>query len=130
MKLSQNDSSLVETLRNLLNDENSLNVVTPSGSISTAGLVSTQGNCISSFEKSAEVSEEELQSPVTSRRLKVYFCSDTVFNLGKKALTESEVEILERGLGFLATPSLTNKENLRRTNWKQIERGIVFISAT
>ena len=103
--------------------------MTPSGSISTAGLVSTQGNCTSSFEKSAEVSEEELQSPVTSTRLKGYFCSDTVFNLGKKVLTESENEILERGLGFLPTPSFTNKENLRRTNWKQIEMGIVFISA-
>ena len=112
-----------------MNDENSLNVVTPSGSISTAGLVSTQVNCTSSFEKSAEVSEEELQSPVTSRRLKGYFCSDAVFNLGKKVLTESQIEILERGLGFLPTPSLTNRENLRRTNWKQIERGIVFISA-
>ena len=40
IKLSQNDSSLVEILRNLLHDENSVNVVTPSGSVSTADLVS------------------------------------------------------------------------------------------
>ena len=33
LKLSQNDSSLVEILRNLLNDENSVHVVTPCGSI-------------------------------------------------------------------------------------------------
>ena len=40
IKLSQNDSSLVEILRSLLHDENSVNVVTPSGSVSTADLVS------------------------------------------------------------------------------------------
>ena len=40
IKLSQNDSSLVEILRNLLHDENSVNVVTSSGSVSTADLVS------------------------------------------------------------------------------------------
>ena len=48
--LSQNDSSLVKILRNLLNDENSINVATPSGSISTDDLVSTQGKCTSSSE--------------------------------------------------------------------------------
>ena len=42
IKLSLNGSSLVEILRNHLNDKNSVNKVTPSGSISTADLVSTQ----------------------------------------------------------------------------------------
>ena len=74
IKLSQNDSSLVEILRNLLNDENCINVVTHSGSIGTADLVSAQGNCTSSFEKSAVVLEKEVQFPVNSRRLKAYFC--------------------------------------------------------
>ena len=114
IKLSQNDSSLVEILRNLLNDENSVNVAAPSGSITTADLVSAQGNCASSFEKSAEVLEKEVQSPVTSRRLKGYFCSNTVFNLGKKVLTETEIGVLEGGLGFVPTPNLINEENLRR----------------
>ena len=114
IKLSQNDSSLVEILRNLLNDENSVNVAAPSGSITTADLVSAQGNCASSFEKSAEVLEKEVQSPVTSRKLKGYFCSNTVFNLGKKVLTETEIGVLEGGLGFVPTPNLINEENLRR----------------
>ena len=114
IKLSQNDSSLVEILRNLLNDENSVNVAAPSGSITTADLVSAQGNCASSFEKSAEVLEKEVQSPITSRRLKGYFCSNTVFNLGKKVLTETEIGVLEGGLGFVPTPNLINEENLRR----------------
>ena len=59
IKLSQNDSSLVEILRKMLNDENSVNVVTPSGSISTVDLVSTQCNCTSSFEMSADVLEKK-----------------------------------------------------------------------
>ena len=85
IKLSQNDSSSVEIHRNLLNDENSVNVVAPSSSISTTDLVSTQRNCTSCSEKSAEVLENEVQSPVISKILKGYFCSDTVFNLSKRS---------------------------------------------
>ena len=114
IKLSQNDSSLVEILRNLLNEENSVNIVTPTGSVSSADLVSTKGNCTFSSEKLAEVLEKEVQFPVTSKRLKGYFCSDTVFNLSKKVLTETEIGVLERGLGFVPTPNLINEENLRR----------------
>ena len=106
--------SLVEMLRSLLNDENSVNVIAPSGSISTADLVFTHGNCTSFFEKSAEVLKMELQSPVASRRLKGYFCSDTVFNLNKKLLVETEIEVLERDLGFVPTPNLINEKNLSR----------------
>ena len=93
--MSQTDSSLVEILRNLLNDENSVNVVTPSVSNSTADLVSTHGNCTASLEKLAEVLEEEVQSPVTSRTLKSYFCFDAVFNLSKKVLMETEIEVFQ-----------------------------------
>ena len=85
IKLSQNDSSSVEIHRNLLNDENSVNVVAPSSSISTTDLVSTQRNCTSCSEKSSEVLENEVQSPVISKILKGYFCSDTVFNLSKRS---------------------------------------------
>ena len=85
IKLSQNDSSSVEIHRNLLNDENSVNVVAPSSSVSTTDLVSTQRNCTSCSEKSAEVLENEVQSPVISKILKGYFCSDTVFNLSKRS---------------------------------------------
>ena len=62
----------------------------------------------------AEVLEKEVQSPVTSKRLEGYFCSDTVFNLRKKALTETGTGILKRGLGFVPAPNFINEENLRR----------------
>ena len=113
IKLSLNGSSLVEILRNLLNDKNSVNKVTPSGSISTADLVSALSNCTSSSETSIEVLEKEVKSPVTSKILKGYFCSDTVFNLNKKVLTETEIGVFKRDLGFVPRPNLINEENLR-----------------
>ena len=33
-------------------------------------------------------------------RLSGYFCSETVFNLSRKVLTETEIKILEKGLDF------------------------------
>ena len=105
---------MVEILRNFLNNENCVNVVTPSGTISTADLVSTQSNCTPSSEKSVEVLEKEVQSPVTSKRLKGYFYLDTVLNLSKKVLPEPEIGVWERGLGFVPTSNLINEENLSR----------------
>ena len=36
-------------------------------------------------------------------RLKDYFCSETVFNLSKKVLTEAEIKVLEKGLHCVPT---------------------------
>ena len=44
-ELSQNDSSLVDILANILDDENLVTVLTPPPSISTTGLIYTLGNC-------------------------------------------------------------------------------------
>ena len=44
-ELSQNDSSLVDRLANLLDDENSVTVLTPLPPISTTGLIHSHGNC-------------------------------------------------------------------------------------
>ena len=44
-ELSQNDSSLVDILANLLDDEKSVTVLTPPPPISTTGLIYTHGNC-------------------------------------------------------------------------------------
>ena len=35
-----------------------------------------------------------------SDRLTGYFCSDTVFNLSNRVLSESEIGVLEKGLDF------------------------------
>ena len=37
---------------------------------------------------------------ISNKRLKGYFCSDTVFNLSGRVLFESEIKVLEKGLNF------------------------------
>ena len=32
--------------------------------------------------------------------MSVYFCSDTVFNLSKRVLSDMEIKILEKGLDY------------------------------
>ena len=56
----------------------------------------------------------EVSPPVTSKRIKGYFCSENVFNLSKKVLNEIEIKVLEKGLGFVPTPNIINEEDLRR----------------
>ena len=43
-----------------------------------------------------------------------YFCSRTVFNPSRKVLTETEIRVLEKGLGFATTPTRINKSDLKR----------------
>ena len=54
-------------------------------------------------EKPLEISE--LQKPIKgtiglSARLEGYFCSDTVFNLSNRVLSDSEIKVLEKCLDF------------------------------
>ena len=50
---------------------------------------------------------------VINERLEGYFCSKTVLNLSKKVLTETEIRVLEKGLGFTRTPTEINETDLR-----------------
>ena len=45
-------------------------------------------------------------------RLKGYFCSETVFNLSKKVLTEAEIKVLENGLDYAPIQDKVNKPEL------------------
>ena len=49
-----------------------------------------------------------------SDRIKGSFSSDSVFNLSKKVLSETEIKVLEKGLGFSPTPSFINEADLQR----------------
>ena len=42
------------------------------------------------------------------------FVSDYVFNLSKKRLSQTEINVLEKGFGFSPTPSFINEADLRR----------------
>ena len=137
-KLGQKDSSFVDILANLLDDEKSVTVLTTPSPISTTGLIYTHGNCTPCSEIGVKVPEQDVQDkhidsnctsctgviteeserivqkPGKSQRLKGYFCADTVFNLSQKVLTATEIKVLERGLGFVPTPNSINDADLRR----------------
>ena len=108
VSLSQQDTSLVDILASLLQDENTVQALSPSVVTSTAGNVSTHGNCTSCFKT------EQKPPPASSERIKGYFCSDTVFNLSNKVLSQTEISVLEKGLGFVPTPNMINEADLRR----------------
>ena len=46
--------------------------------------------------------------------MKKSFVSDYVFNLSKKVLSQTEVNVLEKGFGFSPAPSFINEADLRR----------------
>ena len=45
--------------------------------------------------------------------LKGYFCSEVVFNLSHRALSDLEIEVLGKGLVFSPTPSFINEVDLK-----------------
>ena len=47
-------------------------------------------------------------------RLRGYFCSDTVFNLSQRVLSETEIKILEKGLDFAPIQRKVNEPELRK----------------
>ena len=47
-------------------------------------------------------------------RMKRYFCTDTVFNVSNKVLTEGEIKVLEKGLDFARIQRKVNKLELRQ----------------
>ena len=64
---------------------------------------------------------EELQTKSLSKafnksndRIYGYFCSDTVFNLSEKVLTDIEIKLLEKVLDYSPIQNKINKPELRR----------------
>ena len=87
---------------------------------STAGLINTPTSSntvednIRNIKENISVTLEELITRTDdNRRLKGYFCSDVVFNLSHKLLTDLEISVLAKGLGFSPTPAFINKADLR-----------------
>ena len=103
VSLPQQDTSLVDILASLLQDENTVQALSPSVVTSAVANVSTHGNCTSCFNT------EQKPPPASSERIKGYFCLDTVFNLSKKVLSQTEISVLEKGLGFVPTPNMTKE---------------------
>ena len=51
---------------------------------------------------------------IPDKRLKGYFCSDTVFNLSGRILFKSEIRVLEKGLDFAPFHRKVNELELRK----------------
>ena len=47
-------------------------------------------------------------------RISGYFCSDTVFNLSRRVLSEDEIKVLEKGLDFAPIQNKVNEPELRK----------------
>ena len=60
------------------------------------------------------ISSDSSCDVVPDKRLKGYFCSDTVFYLSGRVLSESEIKVLEKGLDFLPFQRKMNEPELRR----------------
>ena len=114
LSLSQSNSPLVDILSSLLKDKEKVPILRPNINItntSTGNNVCTQGNDTSiSLSQPVDESENEVCPPVTSKRIKGYFCFDNVFNLSKEVL--NEIEILEKGLGFVPISNIINVGDL------------------
>ena len=50
----------------------------------------------------------------SSKHIGRYFCSDKVFNLSSKALTDTEINTLEKGLDFAPIQNKINQTELRK----------------
>ena len=67
------------------------------------------------FQNSNEIiSSGSSYDVIPDKRLKGYFCSDTVFNLSGRVLSESEIKVLEKGLDFVPFQRKVNEPELRR----------------
>ena len=85
------------------------------GLINTPTSTTTAEDNIRNIEENISVTQEELITRTdTNGHLQVYFCSDVVFNLSHKVLTELEISVLGKGLGFLPTPTFINEADLRK----------------
>ena len=50
----------------------------------------------------------------SSNRVKGHFCSDTIFNLSHRVLSDAEIKILEKGLDFAPIQRKINEPELRK----------------
>ena len=120
--LQNSELSLLEILQSLQNQSGSGSEISnlPLTCTSTAGLISTPTSTntvedtIRNIDENISVAQEE---PITrtdnNGHLKGYFCSNVVFNLSRKVVTDLEITVLGKGLGFSPKPTFINEADLR-----------------
>ena len=91
-----------------------LTCTSTAGPITALAGTTTVEDTIKNIEENIIVMQEDITRTDSNGSLKGYFCSDVVFNLSRKLLTDLEVSFLGKGLGFSPTPTFINESDLRR----------------
>ena len=66
------------------------------------------------LQNRTEVSGNNTTEYTSSNLLKGHFCSDTIFNLSHRVLSDAEIKILEKGLDFAPIQRKINERELRK----------------
>ena len=76
-------------------------------------IFSTQDRELASILEDLENIDNSREANATEKTsLSGYFCSDTIFNLSWKVLTDSEIKVLEKDLDYAPIPSKINKPEM------------------
>ena len=79
-----------------------------------AEIFSTQDRELASILEDFENVDNNREACATEKtRLSGYFCSDAIFNLSRKVLTDSEIKVLVKGLDYAPIQSKINEPELR-----------------
>ena len=93
----------------MLNSSNSLENSTPQ----SLGLTSQDRELVSILDELQNVSVTGPSNNTDSTRLTGYFCSETVFNLSNRVLSDAEIKVLEKGLDYAPIQNKINEPELR-----------------
>ena len=85
-----------------------------------------QNKCTSAELQSSREGGTTLHNNISSNcvyelRIEGHFCSDSVFNLSRRILTETEIKVLEKGLNFAPIENKINELELQ-TNFNEFFR--------
>ena len=107
----------MQILQSLQNENDCVSAATapPSMVMSTAGIMNTSSSeAISDNKAVTKVSPSVPLGRVRNAGcLRGYFCSEVVFNLSHRVLSNLEIEMMGKGLGFSPTPSFINEADLK-----------------
>ena len=77
-------------------------------------IFSTQDRELTSISEDLENIDNNREANATEKtRLSGYFCSDTIFNLSRNVLTDSEIKVLEKGFEYAPIQCKINEPELR-----------------
>ena len=111
-----NSSRIVSPPKICVNTSSSCNNSNQDKSINTSAVLDSQDQDILKILEELQSTGEDrttLHNNISSNcvfepRIEGHFCSDAIFNLSRRILTETEIKVLEKGLDF---PPIQNKIN-------------------